>query len=70
MAASVDILIWINLTGYSNWKHERRIVKSFHKHESWNFRQQAIEGLIEIPKSTEEVSEMLKIKFTEVPSKI
>ena len=39
-------------TGYSNWKHARSTGKGSHKHESSICRQQAIQGLIKIPKST------------------
>ena len=52
--------------GYSNWKHARSTDKGFHQHEFLN--QQAIQRLIEIPKSTEDVSEMIKSNSTEVKS--
>ena len=42
-------------TGYSDWKHARSTGKGFHQRESSNCHQQAIQGLIEIPKSTEDV---------------
>ena len=55
-------------TGYSKWKHGRSTDKGFHQHESSNCRQQAIQRLIEIPKSTEDVSGMTKSNLTEVQS--
>ena len=55
-------------TGYSNWKHARRTDKGFHQHESSNCHQQAIQRLIEIPKTTEDVSQMIKNNSTEVQS--
>ena len=55
-------------TGYSNWKHGRSTDKGFHQHESLNYHQRAIQRLIEIPKSTEDVSEMIKINSAEVQS--
>ena len=55
-------------TGYSNWKHARSTDKSFHQHESSNSHQQAIQRLIEIPKSTEDVSEIIKSISIEVQS--
>ena len=55
-------------TGYSNWKHARSTDKGFHQHESLNCHQQAIIRLIEIPKSTEDVPEMIKSNSTEVKS--
>ena len=55
-------------TGYSNWKHARSTGKGFHQHESLNCHQQAIQRLIEISKSTEDVSEIIKSNSTEVKS--
>ena len=49
-------------TGYSNWKHGRSTDKSL------NYHQRAIQRLIEIPKSTEDVSEMIKSNSAEVQS--
>ena len=42
--------------------------KGFHQHESLNCYRQAIQGLVEIPTSTEDVSEMIKSNSTEVKS--
>ena len=55
-------------TGYSNWEYSRSTDKCFHKHESSNYHQQAIQGLIKIPKSADDVSEMVKSNLTEVRS--
>ena len=46
-------------TVYSNWKHARNTDKGFHQNESSNCHKQAIQRLIEIPKSTEDVFEMI-----------
>ena len=51
-------------TEYSNWKHARSPDKGFHQHETSNCHQQAIQRLIEILKSTEDVSEMIKSNLT------
>ena len=48
--------------------HARRSDKGRHKHESSNCHQQAIQRLTEIPKSTKDVSEMVKSNLTEVQS--
>ena len=55
-------------TWYSNWKHARSTDKYFHQHESSNCHQKAIQRLIEIPKSTEDVSETIKSNLTDVQS--
>ena len=35
--------------------------KGFHQHESSNSHQQAVQRLIKIPKSTEDISERIKV---------
>ena len=55
-------------TGYSNWIHARITDKGFHQHESSKCHQQAIQRQIEIPKSREDVSEMVKSNLTEAQS--
>ena len=55
-------------TEYTNWKHAGSTEKGFDKHESSNCHQQAIQRLMEIPKSTEDVSEMVKSNLIEVQS--
>ena len=52
-------------TGYSNWKYLRNTDKAFHQHESSNCHKQAIQRLIEILKSIEDYSEMIKSNSTE-----
>ena len=52
-------------TGCSNWKHAGDTDKGFHQHESSNCHQQAVQRLIEIPKSMENNSEMIKSNLTE-----
>ena len=56
-------------TGCSNWKHARDTDKGFHQHESSNCHQQAVQRLIEIPKSMENNSEMVKSNLTEYKAK-
>ena len=53
-------------TAYSNCKHARSTDKGFHQHESSSCHQQTIQRLIKIPKSTENVPEMVKKNLTEV----
>ena len=52
-------------TGYSNSKNARSNDKGFHQHETSKCHQQAIQKLIEIPKSTKDVATMCKINMTE-----
>ena len=53
MLTDIRIENFLIKTGCSNWKHARSVDKGFHQHESSNCHQQAIQRLIEIPKSTE-----------------
>ena len=53
-------------TGYSNWKHARRVDRGFHQHESSNCHQQAIQRVTGIPNSTEYVLEMIKSNLIEI----
>ena len=55
-------------TRHSNWKQARSTDKYFHQHESSNCHEKAIQRLIEIPKSTEDVSETIKSNLTDVQS--
>ena len=49
-------------------KVKRSTNKGFHQHESLSCYQQAIQRLIEIPKSMKDISEMVKSNSTEVKS--
>ena len=52
-------------TGCSNWKNTRSNDKRFHQHETSKLHQQAIQKLIEVPKSTKDVATMFKTNMTE-----
>ena len=52
-------------TAYSNWKNARSKDKGFHQHEISKCHLQAIQKLIEIPKSTKDVATMFKTNMTE-----
>ena len=52
-------------TGYSNWKNCRGANKGFQKHEFSKCHQTAIQRLVEIQKTTQDVSTTLKNNLTE-----
>ena len=52
-------------TGYSNWKNARGANKGFQKHEFSKCHQTAIQRLVEIQKTTQDVSTTLKNNLTE-----
>ena len=53
---------------YRPLKHARITDKGFHPQESSNCHQKAIQKLLKIPKSMEDISEMVKSNLTEVQS--
>lgn len=55
-------------TGYTNWKNARSTDKGFNKHESSKCHKQALQRLVEIPKSTEDVSQLLQSNHTNLQS--
>lgn len=55
-------------TGYTNWKKARCTNKGFNKHESSKCHEQAMQRLIEIPKSTKDVSQLLQSNLTDLQS--
>ena len=46
-------------SGFNHWKHATSTNKGFHKHESSKCHQQAYKRLIEIPRSSKDVSHMI-----------